>query len=401
MLIHWMKKIKNFINIFTIFISLFIGLLLVEIGMRIAKIEYPMFQTYDYHRGFSLRPNASGWWLREGEAYVKINKQGLRDKEYIKNKNKNIFRIAVLGDSFAEARSIPIKKTFWSLMEKELNHCKKNKGKIEVINFGVTEYSTAQQLLTLRHHVWDYEPDIVLLAFFSDNDISDNSKILSNKDYRPFFVLKNNGLVLDNSFRKSKTYLLLKSWIGQFVIKLTDYSRITQLLKEVYIKQHFKKQSENRKQEINNNQNSPDENTISYNQIYNPIEEKWRDAWFITESIIKLMNKEVKERNSKFLVVTLSNPAQVHPDPSFRRTFIKKINNNDLFYPDKRIKKLGKKEDFLVVNLAKQMSDYAEENKIFLHGFNNSVMGEGHWNIEGHKIASQIISKKMCESLAR
>ena len=120
-----MKKIKNFISIFTIFISLFIGFLLIEIGMRIAKIEYPMFQTYDYHRGFSLRPNASGWWLREGKAYVKINKHGLRDREHKKNKDENTFRIAVLGDSFAEARSIPMEKTFWFLMQNQLNSCTK------------------------------------------------------------------------------------------------------------------------------------------------------------------------------------------------------------------------------------------------------------------------------------
>jgi|TARA_B100001964_G_scaffold79653_1_gene89951 hypothetical protein len=396
-----MKKIKNFINIFTIFISLFIGFLLVEIGMRIAKIEYPMFQTHDYHRGFSLRPNASGWWLKEGKAHVKINKQGLRDKEYKKNKDKNTFRIAVLGDSFAEARSIPIEKTFWFLMENELNFCKQNKKKIEVINFGVTEYSTAQQLLTLRHHVWDYEPDIILLAFFSGNDISDNSKILSNKNYRPFFVYKNNDLVLDNSFRTSKSYLLLKSWTGQVIVKLTDYSRIAQFLKEIYIKQHLKKQRNNRNKEIDNKENSLNEPGISYNQIYNPIQKKWKEAWLITESIIKLMNEEVKENGSKFFVATLSAPAQVHPDPSFRESFIKELDNNDLFYPDKRIKKLGKKEGFLVINLAKEMKDYAEKNKIFLHGFSNNIMGEGHWNIVGHKIASQIISKKMCKSLAR
>ena len=47
------------------------------------------------------------------------------------------------------------------------------------------------------------------------------------------------------------------------------------------------------------------------------------------------------------------------------------------------------------------MKDYAEKNKIFLHGFSNSIMGEGHWNLTGHKIASQIISKKICESLVR
>jgi len=395
-----MKKFKNYINIFTIFLSLFIGFLLVEIGMRLAKIEYPMFQTYDYHRGFSLRPNASGWWLREGRAYVKINKQGLRDREHKKIKDKNTFRIAVLGDSFAEARSIPMEKTFWFLMQNQLNSCTKlNSKKIEVINFGVTEYSTAQEFLTLRYHVWDYEPDIILLAFFSGNDISDNSKTLSNRSYRPFFIYKNNDLVLDNSFRESKPYLLLKSRIGQLAIKLSEYSRIVQILKEVYVTQYFKKKKKNRSKKIDSNENSFGEAGVSYNQIYNPIERKWKEAWIITESIIRLMNQEVKEKDSKFIVVTLSTSAQVHPSSSFRKSFIEKINNNDLFYPDKRIKKLGDEEGFLVINLANKMKDYAEENQIFLHGFNNTVKGEGHWNLVGHKIASQIIFKKICKSL--
>ena len=66
---------------------------------------------------------------------------------------------------------------------------------------------------------------------------------------------------------------------------------------------------------------------------------------------------------------------------------------------DKRIKKLGEEEGFLVINLANEMKNHAEKNQTFLHGFSNSVMGQGHWNLEGHKIASQIISKKVCKSL--
>ena len=100
----------------------------------------------------------------------------------------------------------------------------------------------------LRNIKGDYNPDIVLLAFFSGNDISDNSKALSNKNYRPFFIRKNNELELDNSFRESKTYLLLKSKIGQIIIKLTDYFRVVQLLKEIYISQHFNLQRKNKNQ---------------------------------------------------------------------------------------------------------------------------------------------------------
>ena len=282
-------------------------------------------------------------------------------------------------------------------MENKLNSCN-NFGdkKVEVINFGVTEYSTAQEFLTLKHHVWAYYPDIILLAFFSGNDISDNSKILSNKKYRPFFVYKDNEFILDNSFRKTKPYLLLKSRLGQTVIKLSDYSRIVQLLKEVYLTQYFKKQ---RKVDKGKKEKLSKKKIISYNQIYYPVQEEWKEAWNITESIIRLMNKEINQNNSKFIVVTLSDPPQVHPSSSVQESFIKKIKNNDLFYPDKRIKKLGEEEDFTVINLANKMKKYAQENQIFLHGFSNTTMGEGHWNFAGHEIASQIISENLCKSL--
>jgi GDSL-like Lipase/Acylhydrolase. len=183
-----MKKFKSLHKIILLILSLLLGFLAVELILRVAKVEYPVFQTFDVNRGFSLRPNTSGWWTREGKAFVKINSDGLRDKEYSKNKKSNIIRIVLLGDSFAEARSIKLERTFWSLLEKNLNTCKKDKQKkVEIINFGVTEYGTTQQYLTLIHHAWDYDPDIIILAFFRRNDIANNSKFLSKKKYRPYF----------------------------------------------------------------------------------------------------------------------------------------------------------------------------------------------------------------------
>jgi hypothetical protein len=69
-----------------------------------------------------------------------------------------------------------------------------------------------------------------------------------------------------------------------------------------------------------------------------------------------------------------------------------------LFYPDKRIKDLGNKEKFAVLNLAEKMQKYAYVRKIFFHGFQNTVMGEGHWNEKGHDFASKEISKTICEN---
>ena len=74
-----------------------------EIGLRIAGVSYPSFFTADEYRGVALRPGAEGWWLQEGEAYIRINSAGLRDRERTKVKPANTVRVAVLGDSYAAA----------------------------------------------------------------------------------------------------------------------------------------------------------------------------------------------------------------------------------------------------------------------------------------------------------
>src|SRR3981081_3628890 len=103
--------------------GLVIGLFLVEAGLRVSG--YKHFNPYivDQDLGFSLRPNAEGWWRKEGTTYVRINSQGLRDREHSFSKSANTIRIAVVGDSFAEAFQVPIEKTFWSLMERKLQEC--------------------------------------------------------------------------------------------------------------------------------------------------------------------------------------------------------------------------------------------------------------------------------------
>jgi hypothetical protein len=156
-----------------------VAILVAELGLRTAGISYPNFYQSDEHTGFSLRPGAEGWYRGEGEAYVRINRQGLRDREHSLTKPKNTFRIAILGDSIAEARQVALEVTFWAVLEQQLKNCPGLGGRDpEAINFGISGFGTAQELIMLRHRVWDYSPDIVILAFLTDNDISDNFRAL-------------------------------------------------------------------------------------------------------------------------------------------------------------------------------------------------------------------------------
>ena len=97
--------------------------------------------------------------------------------------------------------------------------------------------------MTLKNNVWKYDPDLILLAFYSGNDVSDNLKELSTKKYRPYFKFIDNKLVeIDESFLYSKPYKILNSIPGKIFIKISQYSRISQLFREVYVQQYFKKQ---------------------------------------------------------------------------------------------------------------------------------------------------------------
>ena len=75
------------------------SVILVEGGLRIFGISYPVFHAYDPIRGKALIPEKEGWYRSEGEAYIRINTAGFRDREFDLEKKKETYRIAILGDS--------------------------------------------------------------------------------------------------------------------------------------------------------------------------------------------------------------------------------------------------------------------------------------------------------------
>jgi hypothetical protein len=378
----------------------------VELGLRAVDVSYPLLQDRDEHRGFALRPGASGWWKVEGAGFVRINSDGLRDRDHARTKPVDTIRIAILGDSYAEARSVALEDTFWAVLERELNRCESRQGRnVEVINFGVTDYGTAQELLTLRHHAWQYAPDVVLLAFFAGNDIRNNSRVLNaGKPYRPFFMLDGDNLVLDDSFKQSLPYKLMDSWYGQLILRLSDYFRTVQVMRHgavttylIFKKQAIRRPAISRTADDRINVDAGVDSASIYNEPEDPV---WQEAWQITERLIASMAHEVEAGGADFLVVTLPTPRQAHPDRKVREELMRRLKVADLFYPDKRVQALGMREGFRVLSLAAPFQLDAEERRVFLHGFENTALGSGHWNRNGHLLAGHLIAKHVCEHWA-
>ncbi len=135
--------------------------------------------------------------------------------------------------------------------------------------------------------------------------------------------------------------------------------------------------------------------------IYNPpVTPVWQDAWRVTEGIITMMARETAAHHVPLLVVTLANPPQIYPSPTVRSYYLMTYRSTDIFYPDERIKALGEREGFEVLNLAPPMQAYADEHHVFLAGFKDTKLGVGHWNADGHRLAGELIAQKICEMLS-
>jgi hypothetical protein len=392
--------------------GLLFGCLMSEIFLRVIGYSYPIFYATDYDRGFALRPGIEGHYQREGESYVRINRDGQRDREHTKTKPPDTVRIAVLGDSFAEAMHVPMEQTFWSLMERKLEECNAFPGKhVEVMNFGVSGYGTVQELMTLREKVWGYSPDIVVLAFTTYNDVYDNSRALNKTQDVPYFTYRNGELVYDASFRDSSAYQWHDSKLSKFGRWFHDHLRLVQLVHYAQFVgklrltewRNQRRTATQPPQQTQTGATAPrfaptaEEIGIDNMTYVEPQDDNWKEAWRVTEGLIRQMRDEVRQRGAKFVVVTLSNAIQVYPDPVVRQNFMKHIGVNTVFYPNLRLRAMAVRENIDLVDLAEPMQTFADQNKVFLHGFGKDI-GNGHWNAAGHRLAAQLISQRLCQS---
>lgn len=172
------------VNISLVILSVGLGLLAVEVILRIPAVnrlaEYsPEMHLYrtDSAVGWSHQPNMRMNWNTDNlgdndiQVEVKINSLGLRDKEHAYRKPDGSFRILILGDSFTEALQVPLEMAYPTRLEACLND--RLAAPIEVINGGVSSYGLGEEYLQYINEGVKYDPDLVLVAFYTGNDLAD------------------------------------------------------------------------------------------------------------------------------------------------------------------------------------------------------------------------------------
>lgn len=168
---------------------LFLGML-VEIALRVADLRATNLAALqcvgsgtllqdqkglfvlDAEAGYAMRTNTCvRLKTTEYDGVLKTNAQGMVGPA-VGPKAPGEFRIVVLGDSYTVGGQVPYEQTFPAVLERDLRGA--GYSNVRVVNAGVGGYTTFNESGLLREDVSWLQPDLVVVAAFLGNDVSEN-----------------------------------------------------------------------------------------------------------------------------------------------------------------------------------------------------------------------------------
>lgn len=335
------------INLSLIILSTIFALFLSEIALRLmgnnplyVSPERDRFWKYDSLLGWAHQPGQEGMFeTPQFSTVVRINENGLRDREHSYERQNDIERILVLGDSFAWGYGVEESERFSQRLEEALD--------VEVINAGVSGYSTDQELLWYRTEGIKYETDLVILLV-AGNDVGDNDQELVNTIYyKPKFVIEE-GQLVPIGYPVPKT-----SPKGRFIYSLSQRSALAYFL----VQRYFDALS------LYSRLNVKSDQTDSSVSDTNTDKEPFK----LTIALIGEMRKIAESRNAKFMVVATDRWWN-HPAEETYEDFVSTMQS----------------EGFLVLDVES------------IRGFDPEKMlipNDGHWNQSGHEFVAEKIKE--------
>lgn len=375
------SKIRNIIINIIISISIFfvfIGIL--EIILRTTHLfgaNTPWIKP-DPILGYRCVPGSKYWCHYENDHPItgRINSYGWRDKEWSLKKPNNTYRIAVLGDSMVASWDVESDRTFLAFTERRLNEIENPK--VELMNFGFSNISQAEELLILKNDVVQFSPDMVLLFFFPENDLNDMSRETASHVKRPFYNISKDGeLLLDTSFSKTSHYKT-KDLINLF----KRHSALVNLIGERY--QGYKEYRRNIA--INTPGKKGKETLSKYLSLCTTAPDvTFSKNYQLNKILIKAMAEYCKEKRIRFMLVTTDISEAYIPGLENKYKSIDSTFNANFFEDD-----LG--------NYAASLNiEYLGLQRIFRQAYENTgvPLHWYHWNYEGHKVVADTLTNKL------
>jgi hypothetical protein len=187
-----------------------------EVVLRLVPIPGIAYHSfyYDPVTGGKFYPNTTLIYRSADGAQVvrHTNAWGFADVDHELKPAPGTLRIGFFGDSYTEARQVPLEDTFFRLVEDDLNGRipelvgeTNRRGEpvrhVETIAFGITGRSTLQSYLECTQWMEKADLDAVVYVFV-ENDPGDNIQAMRGSDEVPVAELAGDSFVVDTSFNQ-------------------------------------------------------------------------------------------------------------------------------------------------------------------------------------------------------
>ena len=400
--------LRNFlVNTLLVLFSALLSIVIFEYALRVyyfgslaepKKSKPGEYRTPHRTRGWALKPFYSGHLnTLDYSVILRTNAEGFRDVEHSLVADDGVFRVVVLGDSFMEAYQVPLQQSFSRQLEKRLAEYS-----TEVINLGVGGYGTTQQYLTLEEIGLAYKPDLVVLAFFGNNDVRNNhpelERLLWGKDTlktygRPFAKIE-----ADNTIEMQlPDWERVSKWVAsrdQAAKKRAEQSKVLEntllhhLITRVFETRAVKDPSLPKYNAnvwlgaqlttFNPSLSSVALSEEDYTQI-------WNEGWKVSERLITEIADLTRNNDSEFLLITV--PAKIEIEENFR-SMIGELYTGLVFdtrQTGRRLSRLSAETGIRFLDLQPEfLQAYQATGQPLFHH-----LSDRHWNIEGHRLAAE------------
>ena len=366
-----------------VFIGLFAAFLLAEVILRIFPVHGAYFRIPNKPNdavGFTRFPGQKTSFRTScyETPGIEFNSAGFRSREW---PEPGTPCIAVLGDSFMEALEVPLEVTTANILEKLTA--------IPVLNTGVSSYGTVTQLLVYNTILARCKPKVVILFFLLENDIKDNSclltKLCGESIMQPCGEISGGKVHWRTSYDKAgpRDTSILRALIRR--------SCVTCLLSYRLLKYDVVNRARHGELDFLYN---------SYRHDPPPLYKKaWEDGWVITKEAILELNQEVQSHGGKLLIVAIPSPYAVVHD--WKKVFRESTHLDDVpddFDPlmgEKRLERLGTENHIAVLNLVPAFLEYRDNQSLKDPYLWYSC--DGHWNPVGHFLVANVVVRALIE----
>lgn len=313
------------------------------------------------------------------EVDLRINADGFPGPDWPRAKARGALRLAVIGDSMTAAVATEEHRRFVALLQGALDAVSPGQS-VEVLNFGVSSASTGSELVTWRTVASGYAPDVVLLAFFTGNDLGDNSVRLTRAP-RVYFDLDASGRLVAGEM-PSPTPALTR-WLDR-------HSRL-------YVWQKVA----TRRLRASARASGIEPGQLAFARDGGPDVEQ---AWALTAALVRAFRDEVEATGARFALAVIPCAEQV--DDALWADLARRAADAGLSFdreePSRRLRDVAHR---LGVPLADLTPAFAAAARRTPDGPSSAealfLLGRFHLSDEGHRVAAAALARFFAEGDGR